>query len=209
MFSLRSVCLSVCLSVGLQLKKLWTKFLGGVGHGPGTNEFNFGDDPDHRPDPGVRSGFRNPHSLDYRKSYQRILMKFYGELECGLETNWLHFGDDPHNYQDPGVRSVSQSVSGKNCHIVNTHKTDALNAAPISSILVTIRITVRIQESEVRNPDSLDYRLCWRLAEVCVFWALLIRAVFAFYYGHASAMLMGTGHNEMMLMFYLIFCNKR
>jgi len=28
----------------------------------------------------------------------------------------------------------------------------------MSSILVTIRITVRIQESEVRNPDSLDYR---------------------------------------------------
>ena len=26
---------------------------------------------------------------------------------------------------------------------------------PMSSILVTIRITVRIQESEVRNPDSL------------------------------------------------------
>jgi len=32
-----------------------TKFLGGVWHGPGTNEFNFGDDPDHRPDPGVQS----------------------------------------------------------------------------------------------------------------------------------------------------------
>jgi len=29
----------------------------------------------------------NPHSLDYRKSYKRILMKFYGELGCGLETN--------------------------------------------------------------------------------------------------------------------------
>jgi len=29
---------------------------------------------------------------------------------------------------------------------------------PKSSILVTIRITVRIQESEVRNLDSLDYR---------------------------------------------------
>jgi len=28
----------------------------------------------------------------------------------------------------------------------------------MSSILVTIRITVRIQESEVRNPDSPDYR---------------------------------------------------
>ena len=26
---------------------------------------------------------------------------------------------------------------------------------PMNSILVTIRITVRIQESEVRNPDSL------------------------------------------------------
>jgi len=32
-----------------------TTFLGGVGHGPGTNEFNFGDLPDHRPDPGVQS----------------------------------------------------------------------------------------------------------------------------------------------------------
>jgi len=37
---------------------------------------------------------------------------------------------------------------------------------PMSSIFVTIRITVRIQESEVRNPDSLDYRLCWRSAEL-------------------------------------------
>jgi len=33
------------------------------------------------------SEVRNLHSLDYRKSYQRILMKFYGELGCGLETN--------------------------------------------------------------------------------------------------------------------------
>ena len=29
---------------------------------------------------------------------------------------------------------------------------------PMSSILVTIWITVRIQESEVRNPHSMDYR---------------------------------------------------
>jgi len=29
---------------------------------------------------------------------------------------------------------------------------------PMSSILVTIRITVRIQESEVQNKHSLDYR---------------------------------------------------
>jgi len=33
------------------------------------------------------SDVRNPDSLYYRKSYQRILMKFYGELRCGLETN--------------------------------------------------------------------------------------------------------------------------
>ena len=33
------------------------------------------------------SEVRNPHSLDHRKSYQRILMKFYGELGCVLETN--------------------------------------------------------------------------------------------------------------------------
>jgi len=31
------------------------KFLGGVGHGRMTKGINFGDDPDHRPDPGVRS----------------------------------------------------------------------------------------------------------------------------------------------------------
>ena len=42
------------------------------------------------------SEVRNPHyCIDYRKSYQRILMKFYGELECSLETNRLHFGVDP------------------------------------------------------------------------------------------------------------------
>jgi len=32
----------------------------GVGHGPGTKRINFGDDPDHRQDPGVlnpKSGF--------------------------------------------------------------------------------------------------------------------------------------------------------
>jgi len=61
------------------------------------------------------SEVRNLHSLDYRKSDQRILVKFYGELGCGLETNWLHFGDDLHHYPDPGVRSRSRSGSGKNC----------------------------------------------------------------------------------------------
>ena len=39
-----------------------------------------------------------------------------------------------------------------------------------------IRITVRIQESEVRNRDSLGYRLCWRSAEVCALWSLRVNA---------------------------------
>jgi len=33
------------------------------------------------------SEVRSPDSLDYRKSYQRILMKFSRELGCGIETN--------------------------------------------------------------------------------------------------------------------------
>jgi len=61
-----------------------------------------------RPDPGVR----NPHSLDNRKSYQRILLKFYGELGSGLETNRLHFGDDPDHRPDPGVRSPKYGFTG-------------------------------------------------------------------------------------------------
>jgi len=59
MFSLQSLCLFF-LSVRRITEKvvnerILTKFLGGVGHGPGTNVFNFGDDPDHHLDPGVRS----------------------------------------------------------------------------------------------------------------------------------------------------------
>jgi len=63
-------------------------------------------------------------------------MKFYGELGCGLETNWLHFGDDPRHYLDLGVRSGSRSGSGKNCHVVNTHRTDALQKSFSNSIML-------------------------------------------------------------------------
>ena len=47
------------------------KFLGGVEHGPVTKEFNFGDDPDHCPDPGVRSPKSGFTGLS---NYQWILM---------------------------------------------------------------------------------------------------------------------------------------
>jgi len=56
MFSLRSVCLSVCPSDNWKsCERILTKFLGGVWHGPGTKGINFGDNPDHRLDPVVRS----------------------------------------------------------------------------------------------------------------------------------------------------------
>jgi len=57
MFLVRSVCLFVCLSIGL-LASLWTdfdKFFGGVGHGSRTEWYNFGGDLDHASDPGVQS----------------------------------------------------------------------------------------------------------------------------------------------------------
>jgi len=84
MFLVPSVCLFVCPSNNRKsCERILTKFLGRVGHGPGTKEFNFGDDPDHRPDP----GFRSPKSaFTGLSNYPRILMKFYGEL--GLAGVW-------------------------------------------------------------------------------------------------------------------------
>jgi len=56
MCSLRAVCRSVCSSDNSKsCERILTKFLGGEKHFPGTKWLNFGDDPDHRPDPGVRS----------------------------------------------------------------------------------------------------------------------------------------------------------
>ena len=104
MFLVRSVSLSVCLTVcpsdnWKSCERILMKFLGGVGVAQGPMSSILVT---------IRitlqiqeSEVRNPHSLDYRKSYQRILMKFYRELGCGLETNWLHFGDDPHHCPDP------------------------------------------------------------------------------------------------------------
>ena len=106
---------------------------------------------------------------DNWKSCERILIKSLGQVGHVPGTNQFNFGDDPDHHPYPGVHSGS----GKNCHVVNTHRTDALSAAPMSSILV-IRITVRIQESEIRNLDSLDYLLCWHSAEVCTLYLALI-----------------------------------
>ena len=85
------VCLFVCpsdnwKSCGLIL----TKFLGGVGHGPGTKGVNLGDDPHYHPDPGVRSpksgftGLSKKYLLDSDQSciaylicIAKIIQQFY------------------------------------------------------------------------------------------------------------------------------------
>jgi len=112
------------------------------------------------------SEVRNPHSLDCRKSYQRISMKFYGELWCGLETNWLHFGDDPVHRPDPGVRSGFR----------NMHSLDYQLPTDFDKILRKARMWPRNQlitfwwrsgspsgsrspKSEIRTHWIIDYRM--------------------------------------------------
>jgi len=80
-----------------------TKFLGWVRHGPGTNEFNFGDDTDHRTDTGVRSpksgftGLSKKYLVDsdqscianlqcIAKDYSAILLCWRSAEVCAL---WL------------------------------------------------------------------------------------------------------------------------
>jgi len=75
MFLVRSVCLSVGFGYNWKsCEQILTKFLGVIGHDPETNEFNFGDDSNHRPDPRVRSPKSGFTGLS---NYQRILMKLY------------------------------------------------------------------------------------------------------------------------------------
>ena len=150
MFLVRSVCLSVCLSDcpsdnSNSCERILTKFLGRVGHGPGTNEFNFGDDPDHRPDPGVRS----PKSAFTRLSkklptdFDEILWRAGVWPRDQLVTFWW--------------RSASLSGSGS-----------------------PFRITIRIREELPRcqHTQALQNHspilLCWRSAEVCALWVLLV-----------------------------------
>jgi len=141
MFSLRSVCLSLCLSVcpsdnWKSCERILTKFLGRIGHGPGTNEFNFIDDPDHRPDQRVRSpksGFTGL-SKKLPPDFDEILWRAGDQLI----TFWWRSA----SLSGSGVRSGSRSGSGKNCHVVNTQ-----NRRP------------------AKNHSAV--LLCWRSAEVC------------------------------------------
>jgi len=88
MYLVRSVCLSVCLSDNWKnCERIWTKFVEGVVHGPETNEFNFGDDPDHYLDPGVRSGSRSGSG----KNYHNSIMPALGGGLCSLSTSSCYY----------------------------------------------------------------------------------------------------------------------
>jgi len=143
----KSVCLSVCPTDNWKsCERILTKFLGAVGHGPGTNEFNFGDDLDHRPDLGVR----NPHSMDYRKSYQRILMESW-------ETNWLHFGVDP-PIQPP---LLSISIKFLTCKFHHVPFTANFHYLQIQSPLLPKSITCNFSAPyKYRQDNSCNNNTC-------------------------------------------------
>jgi len=95
MFLLRSVCLSVRRITSCE--RILTKFLGGVGHGSGTKWLNFGDDPDHRPDPWVRSpkfgftGLSKKYPVD---SDQRCIANLHCKNHSAILLIMLAFGGD-------------------------------------------------------------------------------------------------------------------
>ena len=67
------------------------KFLGGVGHGPGTKWLNFGDDPDHRPDPGVRSpksGFSGLSKKYLVDSDQSCIANLHCKIHSAILLCW-------------------------------------------------------------------------------------------------------------------------
>jgi len=109
MFLLRSVCLFVCPSDNWKnCERILTKFLGRLGHGPGTKGINFGDNPDHRPDPGVRSlksgfsGLLKKYLVDldqsciaslHCKSHSAILLCWRSAEVCALWVLLVEYWD--------------------------------------------------------------------------------------------------------------------
>ena len=79
-------CLSVCLSVCRITEKVVNGFrrnyLEGWGNGPGTNEFNFSRDPDHRPDPGVLKSEIQIHWIIEKVPSGLTLIKAAANLHC-------------------------------------------------------------------------------------------------------------------------------
>jgi len=88
--------------------------------------------------------------LDKWKSCEQIWTKFLGGVGHGLGTKWLNFGDDP----DPGVRSPKFGFTG-----------------------LSKKYLVDSDQSCIANVHCKNHSailLCWRSAEVCALWVLLV-----------------------------------
>jgi len=87
-----SVCLSVCPSHNWKsCERVLTKFLGGVGHGPGSKGINFGDDPDHRPDLVVqspKSGFTGLSKKYLVDSDQSCIANLHCKNPSAIQLCW-------------------------------------------------------------------------------------------------------------------------
>ena len=93
---------------------------------------------------------------DNWKSCERILTKFPGGVGHGPGTKWLNFGDDPDQRPDPGVRSPKSGFTGwSNRYLVDSDK-------------------IYIANLHCKNHSAI--LLCWRSAEVCALWVLLVHS---------------------------------
>ena len=96
-----SVCLSVCFCPWDNWKsceRILTKFLGEVGHGLGTKWLNFGDDPDHSPDPWVRSP---------KSGFTGLLKKYLVDSDQSCIAN-LHIAKIIQQFYYAGVRRSAE-----------------------------------------------------------------------------------------------------
>jgi len=93
---------------------------------------------------------------DNWKSCERILTKFPGRAVHGPGTKWLNFGVDPDHCQDPGVRSPKSGFTG-----------------------LSKKYLVDSDQSCIANLHCKNYSaiLCWRSAEVCALWVLLVTSL--------------------------------
>jgi len=92
--------------------------------------------------------------LDNWKSCEQVLMKFLG----GVGSKWLNFGDDPDHHPDPGVQSPKSGFTG----LLKKYLVDS-------------------DQSCIANLHCKKHSailLCWRSAEVCALWVLLVVIIF-------------------------------
>jgi len=103
--------LFVCPSDNLKsYERILTKFLGGEGHGTGTKWLDFGDDPDHRPDPGAlspKSGFTGLSKKYLVDSDQSCIVNLHCKNHSAIYSIMLAFGG--------GLCSLSTSSSSWGC----------------------------------------------------------------------------------------------